>query len=70
MNMEFRSKMHTPETSSYTSVHSITQQLALEVWTQLGKIQKWIIYINGPGILEIILKIDILESFCSKPIIQ
>ena len=30
-----------------TSVHSITQQLALAVWTQLGKIQKWIIYING-----------------------
>ena len=71
MNMEFRSKRHTKMILKPlpASVHSITQQLALEVWTQLGKIQKWIIYINGRVILEIILKVDILERFCLKPII-
>ena len=44
MNMEFRSKRHTKMILKPlpTSVHSITQQLALEVWTQLGKIQKWL----------------------------
>ena len=36
-----------------TSVHSNTQQLALQVWTQLGKIQKWL---SGRVIFEIILK--------------
>ena len=70
MNMEFRSERHTKIILKPLpiSVHSITQQLALEVWTQLGKIQKWIIYIKGRVILEIILKVDILERFCSKPI--
>ena len=70
MNMEFRSKRNTKMILKPlpASVHSITQQLALEVWTQLGKIQKWIIYINGRVILEIILKVDILERFCLKPI--
>ena len=38
MNMEFRSKMHTKMILKPlpTSVHSITQQLALEVWTPGG----------------------------------
>ena len=49
-----------------TSVHSNTRQLALEVWTQLGEIQKWL---SGRVILEIILNIDVFGSFCSKPII-
>ena len=36
-----------------TSVHSNTQQIALEVWTQLGKIQKWL---SQRVILEIMFK--------------
>ena len=43
-----------------TSVHSNTRQLALEVWTQLGEIQKWL---SGRVILEIILNIDVFGSF-------
>ena len=49
-----------------TSVHSNTGQLALEVWTQLVKIQKWP---SRRVILEILLKTDVFESFCSKAII-
>ena len=42
MDMKFRSKIQTKMILRPlpTSVHSNTQQLALEVWTQLGKIQK------------------------------
>lgn len=68
MKMEFRGKMHTAMIAKPlpTRVHSNTQQLALEVWAQLGKIQKWV---SGPVILKITLKIDVFESLCSKPIV-
>ena len=68
MNMEFRSKIHTKMIlrSLPTSIYSNTRELAPEVLNQFNKIQKWL---SGRVILEIISKIDVFESFCSKPII-
>ena len=61
MDMEFRSYMQAKINVRplRTSVHSNTRQLALGVWTQLGKIQK---LQCGRVILKIILKKYLLES--------